>query len=171
MKGIIHKHISKKFTNTASVIGYIMIALGFAMLFDKNSIVFGILIMVFGAYMGFSYVGILINLEKQKFKHFVSHFGIKKGEWKSFKDYPYITVLTITQKQTIRSLSNSASSTKKIVFQVHLLNETHWDKILISQSKSEENEIDYAESLAKDLGLEYVTYSPQISEASRNRRR
>lgn len=96
----IRKFLDYEFPIGAEAIGYFLIILGIFSFFFTKNILLSLLLIGVGIYIAFSYVGILIDMEKRKFKYYKSKFGIKRGHWKYFKYYPYLSLLTVNQKQT-----------------------------------------------------------------------
>jgi hypothetical protein len=57
------------------------------------------------------------------------------------------------------------------VYDITLLDKTHRKKLVIKRMKDKDKTLAEAEVLAQQLGVEYANYNPQISQATRERRR
>jgi len=159
----IRRFLDYKYPIGAVIIGYFLIILGIVNFVLTKSIILSLLLLTIGVYLAFSYVGILLDLDNRKFKYFESQFGIKEGDWKYFKYYPYVTLLTINQKQTVYKHTNAQVTTKLIAYRVYLLNEKHTEKILIKEYRNKLKAEKYLDKMANELKLETVVYSPDFS--------
>lgn len=158
------RFISPKFTDFIVVIGIAIFIWGISSFFFWDSIVISMVLTFIGIYMGFSHTGFEIDLEKRMFRYFTSHFGIKEGDWKFFKNYPHLSILTIGQKQKGESFTGLTFTSRSVVFRVYLLNQTHTDKILIKEFSKERKAKNFAKRIAEELDLNIKTYSPDFTK-------
>lgn len=86
---------------------------------------------------------------------------MKFGKWELLENFPYLTVLEITQTTRIYSQANVEHSDKNLVFRVTLLNKNHRIKILLEQIKSRDLAHKRAEDIANAINVEKVIYSPK----------
>ncbi|WP_104734733.1 hypothetical protein [Hanstruepera ponticola] len=146
------------FPSAARILGFVMIIIGLIGIFSRG--IETILISFIGFGICFTRYGVLIDTTNHKLKDYNQVFGIKFGKWELFKNYPYITVLTITEKSTTYSQSNLENSTRRTVYRITLLNENHYKKLLLKKLKNEKEANKLAEDYAKLYKLEKVVYSP-----------
>ncbi len=146
------------FSTMGRYLGHIITLIGIIGLFTKG--IETVVFCVVGLGLSFTRFGVLIDKENNKLKEYTSVFWIKLGGWKTLNHYPYITVLEITEKQTMYSNSNVAHSNKNLVFRITLLNENHYSKIVLKQLKDKELAHKEAENIAKVINVEKVIYSP-----------
>ncbi|MFC7357078.1 hypothetical protein ACFQO1_05225 [Jejudonia soesokkakensis] len=157
------RFVTPKFTIFILIVGFVFFILGIAFLFRFDSKIGGIILVILGIYLGFSHNGIDIDITNNRFRKFTSHFGIKTGDWKNFKYYPYLSLLTINQKQTTYSYTNAQNTTKFIVYRIYLLNKKHTEKILIREFRSKSKADKEIAELENELNLKIDVYSPDFS--------
>lgn len=143
----------------AHVFGYLFILAGLYQVVMYQNLGFLILTAV-GLLVSFSRHGVLFNYNENRFKEYQRYFWVKMSAWKSLKDCPSLTVLTITEKTAVRSLANNAFTTKELVYRITLLSENHREKIRLIQLKDEAEAHKECERLADLLGLDKTVYSP-----------
>jgi len=146
------------FPTPARYLGYAMIAIGIIGIFTKG--IETLLISVIGIGISFTQYGVLILPDENKIKEYLEVFWIKTGSWESLDFYQYITVLEITEKSTTYSQSNRQGSTRNLVFRITLLNENHYQKLLLKQLHDKDEAHKEAEELSQFLRIEKVVYSP-----------
>lgn len=145
------------FPKSLVIIGYILIVLGLIIAFLNF---FFILIAFFGVVLTTTHYGIQFDLEKTLFKDYLYVLGAKFGKKQSSKDYPYLTVLRKNEKSAIYSLTNNSMVFKSIVFEITLLNENHYKKILLKRVFDKNTADKEAEEIAQKLNIKKVVYSP-----------
>ena len=158
MKNIADFKTNHFFSMAPRILGYVLILIGFIGVFTKGFET--IIISLIGFGISFTRYGILIDVVDNKLKEYLQLFGIKLGKWQLLKNYPFITVLTITERTTIRSQSNLGSTTRKKVYRITLLSNNHYEKILLEQLNEEEQAHKKAEEYAQLYGFDKVIYSP-----------
>lgn len=139
-------------------LGYVITLFGILGLFTIG--LRALLFCIIGLGLSFSIEGVLIDKVGNRFKEYSQFYWLKFGKWQSLTNYPYLTVLEITEKQTMYSRANVAHANTNIVYEITLLNDTHYSRILLKQVKQKEQAHMEAEQLAHDLQLEKVVYSP-----------
>ena len=159
----IKKFLDYEFPIGAVAIGYFLIVIGIASFIFTKSILLSLILITIGIYLASSYVGILIDLKNRKFKFYKSKFGIKEGNWNYFKNYPYLSLLSVNQKQTTYSHTQAQNTTRFIVYRIYLLNEKHTEKLLIREYRNKLLAEKYLDQLANELKLETDIYSPDFS--------
>ena len=163
MSKIERRFIDHEFPIGAVAIGYAIILLAIVVMILFRTYVFPLILIVLGVYLALSHVGILLDFENRKFKYYKSKFGIKEGNWKFFKYYPYLSLLTINQKQTTYSFTNAQNTSRFIVYRVCLLNEKHTEKIVLKEHRNKKVAENYLDKLTEELSLEKTIYSPDFS--------
>lgn len=157
------RFITPKYSLSIVVLGLAVLVVGIASFFVLESIVISLILVFVGSYLGLSHTGFDIKLEERRFRNFIWTFGIKEGHWKSFKYYPYLSILIINQKHTRYSTSGVPFSSKHQVFRVYLLNQKHTDKILIKEFENKISAEKFTSKIAIELNLEETVYSPDFS--------
>ena len=168
---VIENKFGKAFPQGLVFAGYIFLGLG--VLMCLASPLLGVIVILISALICFTYSGMEINTHNQTYKDYTSFFGfIKQGTWYSYSNYPYVTILRKNMVTTIHSRGNVASTvSKELVYDITLLDKTHRKKLVIKRMKDKDNALAEANVLAQQLGVEYASYNPQISQATRERRR
>ncbi len=167
----LHHYIEQKFTLAITIVGYFFFFFALLTLIKGGAVFFALLFILLGVYFSFSTIGIQIDTKAKVFKYYSKQFFIKKGKWLPLTEYPDIGVLLTDQKQTVYGGSNAQVTTKSRVFKVYLLNVSHREKLFIKEFKTEEKAILFAKDFAGRSGTTYTIFSPEISEATRSRRR
>jgi hypothetical protein len=168
---IIENKFGKLFPQGLVFAGYIFLGLGVLMCLAVPLL--GMVVILISAFICLTFSGMEINTRNKTYKDYTSFFGfIKQGKWNSYANYPYMTILRKNMVTTIHSRGNVASSTsKELVYDITLLDKTHRKKLVIKRMKDKDKTLAEAEVLAQQLGVEYANYNPQISQATRERRR
>ncbi len=170
MKNNFDQFVEQKYPPAGVFLGYFFIGLS-VLLFSTQYLFSGATLLIIGVYLAFSIIGIQVEKSKNRFKYYNRHFWVKQGEWKSFKDFPDVCVLLTNLKGTSYYGAGIPITTKNRLFVVFLLNETHREKLLIKEFKTEEKAILYAKDFAERSGTNFTVFSPYISEATLSRRR
>ena len=165
-----NQYIEQLYPLALTVVGYVFFLFTIT-LFISGAFIVGIVFLIIGVFLSFSVVGIQVDSEKNRFNYYERILFVKMGKWRSFDEFPDVSVLTINQKHSSRSLTNMEFTSKSIVYKVHLLNETHREKIMIQIFKEEEKAILFAKDFAARTGTNFTIFSPEISEATLSRRR
>lgn len=80
---MIHNKLDKLFGQAGSILGWIIMLVGIYSFILPLSI----LLVVIGSFMAFSYSGIYLHQEDEKYKFYYAYFGIfKSGSWRSLKN-------------------------------------------------------------------------------------
>lgn len=170
-KAIIKNKFGKSFPQGLVFVGYIFLGIG--VLMCLTSPVLGAIIILISAFVCFTFSGMEINTHYKTYKDYTALFGlIKQGKWNSYANYPYVTLLRKNMVTTTHSPGNVASTTsKELVYDITLLDKTHRKKLVIKRMKDNDKALAEAHVLAQQLGVEFAYYNPQISQATRDRRR
>ncbi|MBD0852640.1 hypothetical protein [Maribacter arenosus] len=168
MTNIINNKTSRFFPDVFAYIGYLMIFIGVVLLIKEQR--WGIVLIILGILLGFSFVGILIDTDKRTFKTYSSLFGFKKGVWESYDDYVDLSILEVNQKQKGHSRTGLEFSSKFMVYRVFMLDKKHRKRILLQEFKTKELAVEFAEVMSKSISKPIKTYSPVISKSSRSKR-
>src|SRR5690554_3763444 len=131
----------------------------------------GIAGVAIGAFFWSSTYGLQIDLLTNNFREYGSVFGFKRGDWKSFDKYPYVTVLKSRRGVTLYSRSNRSTTIIDDAYEVVLLNETHRSKAVAQSFDKKETADLFAEQFSEQYGKALVKYNPVVSEATKQRRR
>ena len=151
--------VSNFFPPITRVLGYLIMIIGaIAMYTNGFETLFIVLI---GFAISFSTKGVLIDVAGNRLKEYNSFFFIKFGKWIPLGNYPYLTVLEITEKTTMSSHGTLAgNSSREMVYRITLLSDNHYQKLLIQQLKNKEEAHKEAEKIADLIGVEKTVFSP-----------
>ncbi|HKL40606.1 MAG TPA: hypothetical protein VJ894_08005, partial [Cryomorphaceae bacterium] len=114
--------------------------------------------------------GFQIDASRQRFREYSQAFGIKRGEWKDLKYFPFVAILRSQKGHTAASMSNRTVTTIDEVFEVYLLSETHRTKAQVAEFRNLEKAQSFAKEFATVVEKQLVNYSPQRSPRSKRRR-
>lgn len=167
----IENKFGKSFPQGLVFAAYVFLGLG--VLMCLASLVLGVVIILLSAFVCFTFSGMEIDTKNKAYKDYTAFFGfIKQGKWNSYANYPYVTLLRKNMVTTIHSRGNVASTiSKELVYDITLLDKTHRKKLVIKRMKDNDKALAEAHVLAQQLGVEFAYYNPQISQATRERRR
>lgn len=80
---MIHNKLDKLFGQAGSILGWIIMLVGIS----STILPLSILLILVGSFMAFSYSGIYLVQEEEKYKFYYAYFGIfKSGSWRSLKN-------------------------------------------------------------------------------------
>lgn len=147
------------FPTITRYLGYIIIIIGLIGVFTRGYE--SLLISAVGIGLSFTRLGVLFDKENKKLKEYTNVFWFKLGKWESSMHYPFITVLEISEKNSMYSKANVEYASKELVFRITLLNENHRIKILLKQLKNKDNAHDETVTISRELDLKKVIYSPK----------
>ncbi|NVK04398.1 MAG: hypothetical protein HWD92_06220 [Flavobacteriia bacterium] len=112
-----------------------------------------------------------INLKNRKKRTANYLFGIYAGKWESLGNFCDVTVLKKNMSSKIQSAGNVSSHTKKdVVYEVHILNETHRKKWLVAKTQNPEMAKIIRDDVARELNFTATQYNP-LPISPRGRRR
>jgi hypothetical protein len=143
-------------------LGFLILAIGVIAVFTNGIQVF--FIAVIGFTVATTSVGVLLDPSNDKFKVYTSVMFVKFGKWQALNDFPYLTVLEITEKTSMQSHANVNFSQREMVYRITMLNHNHYQRILLKQLKDKDEAHTEAASLADLLGAEKVIFSPGYSK-------
>jgi hypothetical protein len=166
---MIDNEIGKFFPPAATFAGYIFMVLGVLFMFTNPPV--GIVGALVGVFAGFARSGAQIDSKSRRFREYTGLFGIKVGKWEAMDGFASVSVVRNRVTTTAFSRANrSATTSDDLFYDVCLLDKTHRNKRVVQRLTDETISVDGATKLAEVLGLEYVPYNPEISEATRARR-
>ncbi len=80
---MIHNKLDKLFGQAGSIFGWIIMLVGIY----SGILPLSILLVLIGSFMAFSYSGIYLDQDEEKYKFYYAYFGIfKSGSWRSLKN-------------------------------------------------------------------------------------
>ena len=114
--------------------------------------------------------GIRLNPASGKYKEYVTILGIRFGKWKSYKNYPYLSILRSQKKTALRwGGYEQTGKYSEVEYEIYLLNKTHLRRIMVGTYDDEDKANKKAQELAGALGMEMVRYNPAGSKRIRRR--
>lgn len=122
-------------------------------------------------FLATSYVGIQISQSTGAYREYQTFFGYKSGKWKSLAKYTDIAILTLNKKQSYNSITGLIKTSDFEEIGVYTLIPTHHKRILLKACKNKEEAVEWAKKLSNELEKNFTKFNPQISEASKLRRR
>lgn len=167
---MIDNRIGKFFPPAIRTIGYISLVVGILLTLDTPLIGLGLALL--GTTIVFLKSGVQIDPEKKRLKEYTGLFGLKIGKWKGMEEFTDISILQKRIVSTAISRANRPATTSdEIVYDVCLLNKTHRKQQVVHRLTDKNESIEVACQLAKVLDLKHGPYNPEISAATRDRRR
>jgi hypothetical protein len=136
-----------------------------------ENLLIGISMILAGPFFWSSHYGIQINTKENKFREYVSMYGIKKGKWQSLDYTPFISVLKSRSGTRVYSSSSHSTTNMSNSYDVCLLNKTHRKKFVLKKFDSKHQAEKYAENISSKLNKSFVDFNPTISAKTRSRRR
>ena len=170
MKAIINNVRGKSLPSLAVYQGYLFLVVGlFKFLTEPLS---GLMITFLGGLLCFTFTGIQIDLNDNKYRVYTSFFGLKTGNWKSLEIYKEIAILKSLVNYKSYYKATIPLTSRETYYDIYLLDKTHRKKLLIKRLINKDQSILDAESLASLLKMELTTYKPTLSAKSiANKRR
>lgn len=167
---MIDNELGKFFPPATVVVGYIFLVVGLLLTLGNPFI--GIGLAAIGTFGAFAKNGIQIKPDEKVFREYTALFGVTIGKWQSIDGFTDIAVLKKRITTTAYSRANRPATTSaEDYLDVCLLDETHRKKQVISRWTSMNLATRNAKELAHKLNLNYGSYNPEISAATRARRR
>ena len=104
----IENKFGKSFPPGLVFAGYVFLGLGVLMCLASPFLGLGIILI--SAFISFTFSGMEINTHYKTYRDYTSFFGfIKYGQWLSYANYPYVTILRKNMVTTIHSRGNVSS--------------------------------------------------------------
>lgn len=168
---MIHNKFGRSWPSGLVFVSYFVLVLSIPVAFGNP--ILAVFLFIGATFFGFTSSGILLDPATRQYMDYTKFFGVfRQGKWESLEPWPYLTILRKNFSSTIQSAGNVTSTTNtETVFDICLLNHNHRKKMVIQRMKNYEKAKAEATILAGKLGVEESGYSPQISEATRARRR
>ena len=170
------ERIGASFTKSFKIAGFVVIIIGLLIIifnltpkFSFNFLI-GIPFIIGGLIVNFTYYGIEIKKDINKYRKFTEILGFTFGKFKNISDYIFISIMKAQHGYKIYGASNISISVLKQKYDVCFFNKTFKKKIVIKILDTEKEAIEYAKILAIKTGLEFSKYNPPISNATMNRR-
>lgn len=167
---MIDNRIGKFFPPAIRTIGYVFLVVGILLMLDNPLL--GLALALLGTTIVFIKSGIQIDPENKRLKEYTGLFGLKIGKWKGMEEFTDVSILQKRIVSTAISRANRPATTSdEIVYDVCLLNKSHRKLQVVHRLTDKNKSIEEASQLAKVLNLKYGPYNPEISAATRARRR
>lgn len=164
MKNILTHSFGKSFPPSLTFSGYVFMTIGIITLFSQ--IIIGSILLIIGAFVGFTKSGIQINLEDHSYRDYNSFGGLKQGKWKSLSPYKYITLLVAKEVSATLSASNRRAITgSNTYYDICLLNDNHRKKLVIKRIKDKQLAASEVRELSALLHLPLTKYHPNASSS------
>lgn len=167
---MIDNKLGKFFPPVTVVIGYVFLAIGLLLIIGSPFL--GIGLALIGTFGAFAKAGVQINANERMFREYTDLFGLKTGKWQSMDGFTDLAVLKKRITTTAHSRTNqSATTSSDEYFDVCLLDKSHRRKQIINRFTEMDMAVHNAQELATKLNLNYGLYNPEISAATKARRR
>lgn len=163
----INNSLGRVFPPAALIGGVLFLTLGFIGFMGGH--VVGLIVLLIGGFVCFTFHGVEINIEKKTIRSYTSYFGIKSGKIKDISSYPFICILKSNKSYKMHGRANQSVAYSETTYDIYLLNKTHQEKILLKIEKGQEQAIQSAKELAAYLDIELVTYMPKVTSRQRNK--
>ncbi len=108
---IINNKIDKVFGPSGVFAGYVLMTVGLISSFYYPT---ALILLVIGGYTAFTTSGTIIDTDKKRIKHYISHFGLlKSGKWLELESFTGIQISRSNISYSTFSRSNRQLDTKK----------------------------------------------------------
>lgn len=116
---IINNKIDKVFGPSGVFAGYVLMTVGLISSFYYPSALF---LLAIGGYTAFTTSGTIIDTDKKRIKHYISHFGLlKSGKWLEMESFSGIQISRSNISYSTFSRSNRQLDTKKKGYRILLV--------------------------------------------------
>lgn len=151
---IVKSELDKSFGPSGTFAGYTIFIIGLITTYSNWG---GLILVLVGAFMGFSSTSTLIDLDKKKIKYSNNLFGfIKTGKWIDIDPTMKIGIKESNITWTTFSRSNRSIDTVKKDFRIVLCDSAETEIMEISKSKSVDSAMLQLETLSRQLGLSAI---------------
>ncbi len=130
----------------------------------------GMILIILGAFICFSYSGIEIDVTEKKYREYTFYFGIKSGKWMQLDRFSFLTVLCNREVYEVHSRANVTTSDSEKFYDVFMLDKLHREKLLLKRFKNAELATEYAKKISIELNMECAKYNPVLTTASKLKR-
>ncbi len=168
--------IGASFTKSFKIAGFIIIIIGLLIIIFNLTPTFsfkfliGIPLIIVGLIVNFTYYGIEIKKDINKYRKFTEILGFTFGKYRKISDYIFISIKKAQHGYKVYGASNISTTVSKQKYDVCFFNKTFKKKVVMKIIDTEKEAIEYAKILAVETGLEFSRYNPPISNATMNRR-
>lgn len=122
--------------------------------------------------------GIEFDINNRRFRNFTSRGKFRKGKWQDWTKYFDVVLQSRSAKKNVRSGNlvpdlmgvSGKLEYRQTIHNVYIMDEKHLKKMFIDTFKSYAEAKDFAIAFSEYSNMPIRKFSPQISEASRNRR-
>ena len=167
---MIDNEIDNFFPPAVKSIGYV--SMFFGMLFLFASPLIGLGMALGGTVVAFLKSGVQIDKESKRVRDYTGLFHFKMGTWEPMDGFSDITVLRKRITTTAFSRANRPTTTSdEEVFDICLTDKSHRRKRIIQRLENADVASRRAEELGEILQVKYGPYNPEISAATRARRK
>ncbi len=164
---IINNKIDKVFGPSGVFAGYVLMTVGLISSFYYPT---ALILLVIGGYTAFTTSGTIIDTDKKRIKHYISHFGLlKSGKWLELESFTGIQISRSNISYSTFSRSNRQLDTKKKGYRILLVDKNKKAGIPLMHCKSLDDAKVEAERLSKSLALpvEILQRNPGRHKAGR----
>jgi len=155
---VIDNKINKFFPPGVVYIGYALLLFSLPVLI--SDILIGILLILFGSLLSFTFNGLQIDKVKNEYKEYTNCLGIYLGKWKSLEKYSCLVILTRILGYKTFSRGQVEVNTSDRYFEIYLMSENHRLRLLIGRFQKEENAIKKINDLERKLNFNLEIYCP-----------
>jgi len=151
---ILKNKLDKSFGPSGTFAGYTIFVIGLVTLYATWG---GLLLVIVGAFMGFSSTSTVIDTDKKKIRYLNNLFGfIPAGKWMDMDASMKLGIKESNVTWTTYSRSNRSIDTEKNDFRIVLCDSGEKEIMEISKSNSVETVKERLDTLSRQLGLEAI---------------
>jgi len=141
--------------------GYILAAIGVAVLVTRGWGIFGgIILLLVGLYFAVTFAGILIDPASKSVRHYTSYYGLRYGAWKEYPTYSHICVIKKDRKRKRFYQETDTESESPYLFEVYLASRSFRGKVLLEICDNRETAEFRASRYAQDMTASVAEYDP-----------
>ena len=156
-----YKH-GKESPGGVTILGVLMIAFGVLLFLFEGYYLGGSALFAIGLAIVISYSGIIIDLEKNRYKNYVWVFGLKIGKWNELNNYRDLLVLRRKSSTGYNLRGMTMQSLSSVEYELLFANSNHIHQILICKYNDKEAAYEEAGKLEYLTQRELVQYNPSM---------
>lgn len=123
------------------------------------AILVGLIILTCALYAITTKSGVIIDREKKLLREYVSYYGIKGGKWVSLQKFPHLVILRAQKNPPL--FHKGKAPEREDVYKLYLMNKSHYTRVPLKTFDSQEEAMELAAQLSRELGLEVRKFNPQ----------
>ncbi len=165
-KQIVNINSGKLFPRAFQNLAYVGIL--FAIYSFTENVYTGLIVLIVSSFIAFITVGKQLDLINRKYYTYLLFPFFKLSKARSYKDFPFITIIKRRlSKTTFGGKTMNSITLTDNYFDICLLSENHLKKIALERFKDKVKALNKISFLANKLAVEITEFKPSISKVSK----